>query len=141
MKIPNTVEGLVRLAKMTDDYYNFNQQHLLLLGERTGKVYRIGQKVKIQVASVDITERQIDFEILEAEPVEGLDIDALNRQQRQAKNARMQDKNKRQASGNRKSLKNVANGKGRSSNSHSKGKSKNNQSKGKNKFTIRKRSK
>ena len=141
IQLPNTVEGLVRLAKMTDDYYNFNQQHLLLLGERTGKVYRIGQKVKIQVASVDITERQIDFEILEAEPVEGLDIDALNRQQRQAKNARMQDKNKRQASGNRKSLKNVANGKGRSSNSHSKGKSKNNQSKGKNKFTIRKRSK
>lgn len=141
IQLPNTVEGLVRLSNLTDDYYNFNQQHLLLIGERTGKVYRIGQKVKIQVTSVNIEERQIDFDILEAEPVEGLDIDALNRQKRQAKNARTQDKNKRQSNTNRQGLKNVADGKGRSNSKNSRGKSKSNQSKGKNKFTIRKRSK
>lgn len=136
IQLPNTVEGLVRLASLTDDYYNFNQQHLLLIGERTGKVYRIGQKVKIQVTNVDVAERQIDFQILEADPVEGLDIDALDRQRKQAKNARNKDSRKRKPQQNRKDLKKVANDKGKQS--HGNKRKKSNQSK--KKFTIRKRS-
>lgn len=141
IQLPNTVEGLVRLSNLTDDYYNFNQAHLMLIGDRTGKVYRIGQKVKIQVTAVSVEERQIDFQILEAEAVEGLDIDALNRQKREAKNVRTQDKNQRQANTNRKGLKNVADSKGRSGSRESSRKGKNTQPAGKNKFTIRKRSK
>lgn len=69
VSLPNTVEGLINLKALTDDYYQFNPHHLLLIGERTGKVYRIGQKVKIEVLGVNVEEREIDFALIEAEPV------------------------------------------------------------------------
>lgn len=69
VSLPNTVEGLINLKALTDDYYQFNPHHLLLIGERTGKVYRIGQQVKIEVLGVNVEEREIDFALIEAEPV------------------------------------------------------------------------
>ena len=75
--LENTVEGLVKLTSLTDDYYQYNPQHLLLIGERTHKIYRIGQKVQVEVASVSVEDREIDFILLDAQPVEGLDPTAL----------------------------------------------------------------
>ncbi|MBG9980964.1 ribonuclease R [Facklamia sp. DSM 111018] len=75
--LPNTVEGLVSLQSLTDDYYQYNPQHMMLIGERTRKVYRIGQKVKVQLLGVDIAEREIDFAILDAEPIEDVDLNAI----------------------------------------------------------------
>ncbi len=70
VQLPNTVEGLIRLDQMNDDYYQFNQQHMMLMGERTGRAFRIGQQVTIEVAAVDVPERQIDFTLLESEQIE-----------------------------------------------------------------------
>jgi ribonuclease R len=66
IELENTVEGLIRLSDMADDYYHFNDQHLALIGERTSKVYRIGDEVKVRVTRVSIDEHTIDFELVEA---------------------------------------------------------------------------
>lgn len=61
VELPNTIEGLVHVSKMTDDHYEFIENHLLLIGKRTGQVYQIGQKVKVTVTKVDVEQRDIDF--------------------------------------------------------------------------------
>ncbi|MGI2295331.1 ribonuclease R [Paenibacillus sp. GXUN7292] len=65
VELDNTVEGLIRLSDLTDDYYHFHEQHMVLIGERTSKVYRIGDEVKIRVARVDMDEHNIDFEMVD----------------------------------------------------------------------------
>lgn len=64
IELPNTVEGLVHISNMKDDYYNFVEEQLMLVGERTGVVYRIGQKVKIKVTKANPETREIDFELI-----------------------------------------------------------------------------
>jgi len=61
VELPNTIEGLVHVSNMEDDYYHFNEKNMALIGERTGKTYRIGDKVNVKVHNVNIAERQIDF--------------------------------------------------------------------------------
>lgn len=65
IELENTIEGLVHVSNMTDDYYNFDERHQTLIGERTGKVYRIGEEVKVQVSKVNLDEHAIDFEFVE----------------------------------------------------------------------------
>ncbi len=57
------VEGLVHVANMKDDYYIFMEKEHSLIGERTRKRFRIGDKVRVMVANVDIERRQIDMRI------------------------------------------------------------------------------
>ncbi|WP_034551132.1 ribonuclease R [Carnobacterium funditum] len=64
IELPNTVEGLVHISNMKDDYYNFVEEQLMLVGERTGVVYRIGQKVEIRVTKANPETREIDFELI-----------------------------------------------------------------------------
>jgi ribonuclease R len=65
IELDNTVEGLVRLADMSDDYYIFDENTFTILGERTKKMYRIGDVVKIQVEKVNVDFKEIDFKLLE----------------------------------------------------------------------------
>ena len=63
------VEGLVHVSSMADDYYRFVEQQHTLSGEHTKRVYRLGDKVLVQVVRVDMNRRQVDLglvEILEA---------------------------------------------------------------------------
>ena len=64
VSLPNTVEGLIHISELNDDYYEFNQALLTLEGERTKRTYRIGDNVKIKVMSVNITEGEIDFSLV-----------------------------------------------------------------------------
>jgi ribonuclease R len=67
--IEHYVEGLVHISSMADDYYRFIEQQHVLRGENTRKVYRLGDKVRVQVVRVDMERRQVDLglvEILEA---------------------------------------------------------------------------
>jgi ribonuclease R len=67
--IEHFVEGLVHISSMADDYYRFVEQEHTLRGEHTKKVYRLGDKVLVQVVRVDMERRQVDLglvEILEA---------------------------------------------------------------------------
>ena len=64
IELDNTVEGLVRLADMSDDYYIFDENTFTILGERTKKMYRIGDVVKIRVEKVNVDIKEIDFKLL-----------------------------------------------------------------------------
>lgn len=64
IELPNTVEGLTRLANMKDDYYIYDDQTYTIMGERTKKTFRIGDEVRIKVDNVSIELREIDFKLL-----------------------------------------------------------------------------
>jgi ribonuclease R len=67
--IEHFVEGMVHVSTMADDYYRFVERAHVLRGEANGRVYRLGDRVKVQVIRVDMERRQIDLglsEILEA---------------------------------------------------------------------------
>ena len=64
VELENTVEGLVRLANMADDYYIYDEMTYTIIGERTKKTYKIGDPVRIKVDRVNIDFREIDFELL-----------------------------------------------------------------------------
>lgn len=68
IELDNTVEGLIRLSDLTDDYYNYHQMQHALIGERTSKIYRIGDEVKIRVARVNMDDHNIDFELVDMKP-------------------------------------------------------------------------
>ena len=66
--IEHFVEGMVHVSTMADDYYRFVEKSHFLKGENTGKVYRLGDRVRVQVIKVDMERRQVDLglsEILE----------------------------------------------------------------------------
>jgi ribonuclease R len=64
IELPNTIEGLVHVSNMTDDYYRFDDRQMMMLGERAGKQYRIGDEVTVRVTAVKPEESAIDFEIV-----------------------------------------------------------------------------
>ncbi|WP_057912048.1 ribonuclease R [Peribacillus muralis] len=64
VELPNTIEGLVHVSFMTDDYYRFDERQLAMIGERTGNVFRIGDEIDVRVSNVNKEERAIDFEII-----------------------------------------------------------------------------
>jgi ribonuclease R len=63
--IEHFVEGMVHVSTMADDYYRFVEGAHLLRGENTKKVYRLGDKVKVQVIRVNMDVRQIDLGLVE----------------------------------------------------------------------------
>ncbi|MCF6777410.1 ribonuclease R [Thiotrichales bacterium 19X7-9] len=65
----NQIEGLVHVATMEGDYYHYDSERQILIGERTRKVYALGQKVKVKLISVNMTSLKIDFELVEATPI------------------------------------------------------------------------
>ena len=65
VELPNTVEGLVRARDLKDDYYVFDGIGQKLIGERTKKMFSIGQKLKVKVESVDMVENVVNFKVIE----------------------------------------------------------------------------
>ncbi|NLY53026.1 MAG: ribonuclease R [Firmicutes bacterium] len=65
-ELDNTVEGLVHVSSLTDDYYRYDEQAYALIGERTGRRFRLGDLVRVKVVRVDLEERRIDFELADA---------------------------------------------------------------------------
>ena len=63
--IEHFVEGLVHISSMADDYYRFLEQQHVLRGENTKKVYRLGDKVRVQVVRVDMERRQVELGLVE----------------------------------------------------------------------------
>ncbi len=64
VELPNTVEGLVHVNDLTDDYYEFDEDNLALIGRRTKAIYKIGDIVKVTVAAASKEERTIDFQLV-----------------------------------------------------------------------------
>lgn len=64
VELPNTVEGLVHVNTLRDDYYVFDQETYELRGEMTKKVYKLGDKVRVRVADADKMLKTVDFELV-----------------------------------------------------------------------------
>ncbi|EII2711446.1 ribonuclease R [Staphylococcus pseudintermedius] len=88
VELPNTIEGMVNMQNMSDDYYHFDERQMALIGERKAKVYRIGDIVKVKVIHVDVDERQIDFQIV------GMPIDVSSKRERDPRGKTIQAKTK-----------------------------------------------
>ncbi len=67
VELPNTIEGMVRITEIRDDYYYYDEEKYELVGETTKRTFKLGQEVKIQVAATDKMLRQIDFSLAEEE--------------------------------------------------------------------------
>lgn len=65
VELPNTVEGMIRVTNLKDDYYYYDEETYTMVGESTKKTYKLGQKLKIKVDSVDKILRTIDFVLAE----------------------------------------------------------------------------
>ncbi|MDO4166789.1 MAG: ribonuclease R [Eubacteriales bacterium] len=67
VELPNTIEGMIHVADIPGDYYYFEEEKYQMVGERTGKLYKLGEPLRITVSAVDKLTRSIDFVIADAE--------------------------------------------------------------------------
>ena len=67
VELPNTVEGLVHISELEDDFYHYDDRHMALIGERTKNVYKLGDEVKVIVDRVDIDAHEIYFKLYSEE--------------------------------------------------------------------------
>lgn len=75
VELPNTIEGLVHISALADDYYNFDEKHMALIGERTKNMYRLGDSVKVICSKVDIGAHEVYFDIIKEESEDELALD------------------------------------------------------------------
>ncbi|MFV8826551.1 ribonuclease R [Alkalihalobacterium sp. APHAB7] len=64
VELENTIEGLVHVSYLTDDYYGYDERSYAMIGERTGNVFRIGDELEVRCINVNVEESSIDFEIV-----------------------------------------------------------------------------
>jgi len=62
------IEGLVHITALPGDYYNFDASHQRLIGERSGRSFQLGGRVRVQVARVDLDDKKIDLELVDSKP-------------------------------------------------------------------------
>ena len=67
VELPNTVEGLVHVMDLNDDYYNYDENQLMLIGERSKNTYRLGDEVRVRCSRVNIESHEIFFEVVNDE--------------------------------------------------------------------------
>lgn len=65
VELDNTVEGLVHVSTLTDDYYEYVEEQLAFVGQHTNNIYKIGDEVKVEVVKVNVAAREIDFELVQ----------------------------------------------------------------------------
>ena len=67
VELPNTIEGLIHVTNLYGDRYNYIEDRYEMVGEYTGKTYKLGQNVKVRVIDTDRLQRTIDFELAKEE--------------------------------------------------------------------------
>ena len=70
VELPNTIEGMVHVSILPGDYYYYDEKTYSMVGERTGRTFKLGEKVKIRVKDVDMMLKNIDFELVEDDDYE-----------------------------------------------------------------------
>ena len=67
VELPNTIEGMIRVNDLLDDYYYYDEDNYEMVGKETGRVFKLGQKVSVVAVKADKLQRQIDFKLHEDE--------------------------------------------------------------------------
>lgn len=70
VELPNTIEGMIHVASLPGDYFYYNESSYEMIGESTGRTYKLGQPIKIKVNGTDKIGRTIDFVIPMEDPME-----------------------------------------------------------------------
>lgn len=70
VELSNTIEGLIHISSLDDDYYVYDEKHLSLIGERTKNIYKLGDEARIKVSKVDMFAHEIYFELVKPEKEE-----------------------------------------------------------------------
>lgn len=76
VELPNTVEGMIRVTSLKDDYYYYDENQYLMIGEHTRKTYKLGEKVIVEVVATDKLTRTIDFELVEEDEFDRNEVDS-----------------------------------------------------------------
>ena len=74
VELPNTVEGLIHISNMKDDFYDYDESHLALIGERHHHIFQIGQPIKVHLEKVDKDAAAVDFTIVDPRTAPTTDI-------------------------------------------------------------------
>lgn len=88
VELPNTIEGLIHVSELQNDYFQFIENQLALVGEHTNQTFKIGQQVKVRVTKADPETREVDFELVDAQKVE---LDAPKKQQNRKQRRKKQE--------------------------------------------------
>ncbi|MFT8424697.1 MAG: ribonuclease R [Liquorilactobacillus sp.] len=72
--LPNTVEGLIHISEMKDDYYEYLDKHMVLVGRHTKRTYRIGQPIRVKLVNVNVDQKEVDFTLLNPEDAPKTDL-------------------------------------------------------------------
>ncbi len=64
VQLDNSIEGLVHISTLIDDFYQFRPESYSLFGEHTRTIYQLGQEIKVRLTRVSVEDRQIDFEVI-----------------------------------------------------------------------------
>lgn len=67
VELPNTVEGMIRVTSLKDDYYFYDDERYVMVGEHTKKTYQLGERVRVVVTGTDKIGKTIDFEFAEVQ--------------------------------------------------------------------------
>ena len=67
VELPNTIEGMIHVSKLSGDYYYYDEAKYEMVGEETGRCFKLGERLKIKVVGVDRMSRSIDFVLAEEE--------------------------------------------------------------------------
>ena len=70
VELDNTVEGMVHVNSMRNDYYYFDEIHYELVGQDSGVKYKLGERVLVQVKRVDMASKTIDFRLIDREDLD-----------------------------------------------------------------------
>ena len=93
VQLPNTVEGLIHISELADDYYIFLEKQMALVGRRTKRTFRIGQPIKVKLLSVDVEQKEINFKLVNPKEMPTTDLlqkfkDEIPERDRQRNNGR-----------------------------------------------------
>ena len=65
VELSNTVEGLIHVTNMEDDYYHYDDKNHIFIGERTKRIYRLGDRIKVKLIDTDLIQKTIDFIVVD----------------------------------------------------------------------------
>ena len=64
IELPNTIEGMIRLNNLKDDFYSYDEKNYQLIGKQTHKIFTLGTKARVKCIGANVSERAIDFELV-----------------------------------------------------------------------------
>ena len=107
VELDNTVEGLIHISEIGDDYYVVVEKHMALVGRNKHKTYRIGQPVRVKLLDVNVEQKEINFKLLDLDKaptsdlLEGVELPELPPRRQGNRDNRRHGKDDRKRGGKR----------------------------------------